>query len=434
MPCRSVFRRNSIRIVMGGVASCLLAGFFLAVVAASVRDFFSASKPSEVQLALALGVIALVAIQLFTVLLSVWRFRHPVEKYTDELPAVSLIRPCCGLDAFDEKTLESSFLQNYPHYEVIFCVARSDDAAVPVIRRLMAKYRAISSQLLIGDSSLTNNPKVNNLVKAVPKARYDILCMTDANLLLPRDYLRRLVCRFDKKAGMVSSPAVGCSAQNFWGRVEAAMLNSHQARWQYLPDLVGGGFAQGKTLCFRREVLTNGGGMKQLGSEMAEDVASTKLVRAQGLKVRLPQRPFFQPIGKKSFQQMWGRQLRWARIRRDGFPLIYSPEILLGILPPAALSVVLAALGAIPAWSLLLLAAGWYLPEVWMSRVMGWPASMKDAAAMVVRDALMPALWTAGWFGRHIVWRGNVIETNESLQAKGATTSAEKVPEGLRNA
>jgi len=50
-------------------------------------------------------------------------------------------------------------------------------------------------------------------------------------------------------------------------------------------------------MMWRREVLDRAGGIRALAAEIAEDAASTKIIRAQGLKVRLVDMPFEQPLG-----------------------------------------------------------------------------------------------------------------------------------------
>ena len=44
-----------------------------------------------------------------------------------DLPAVSLVRPLCGIDNFAEETLRSTFGLSYPRYEILFCVASAND-------------------------------------------------------------------------------------------------------------------------------------------------------------------------------------------------------------------------------------------------------------------------------------------------------------------
>jgi ceramide glucosyltransferase len=67
-------------------------------------------------------------------------------------PAVSIVRPVCGLDPFARETLGSTFALDYPDYEVIFCLADADDAAAPLLRELIAAHPDVPGRLLIGEN------------------------------------------------------------------------------------------------------------------------------------------------------------------------------------------------------------------------------------------------------------------------------------------
>ncbi|QTF08726.1 glycosyltransferase [Brenneria izadpanahii] len=358
----------------------------------------------------------LTVIQFGSLGLALWRLRRPLKKKEAgrEYPFIALTRPLCGQDSFEEETLRSSFQQDYPNYEILFCVASADDPVIPLVEKVIASYPERPARLLIGEDKISGNPKINNLNKAWHATRSDWVVMADSNLLLPADYLLSLMDTFDDQTGLVSSPAFGIRPENLWGAVEAAMFNTHQARWQFLSDFAGMGFAQGKTLFWRRAVLENGGGLSALGAELAEDVASTKLVRNAGLKVRLPPRPFPLPIGRRSLSAVWSRQLRWARIRRFGFLWLFIPEILLGSLPPLAAAVYLAAIDVFP-WAIPpALMAMWYAAEWGLAKAAGWPHHPRDVLAMAIRDILFPALWLWCWTGRSFVWRGNILDAKPS--------------------
>ncbi|MCA0995893.1 ceramide glucosyltransferase [Alloyangia pacifica] len=371
---------------------------------------------------LMLLVLVPLMIHLLSAVLAGARYVGPEQRPAQaDLPFVSLIRPVCGLDAFDEETLASSFVQDYPSYEVIFCAAREEDAAVPLVWRLIAAHPQVQAQLLIGDVAQTGNPKLNNLFKGVAAARSEHLVMTDSNLLLDRDYLTRLVATWREGTGLVSAPPAGSRPENFWGAVECAFLNSSQGRWQLAADSLGLGFAQGKTLFWRRDVLEAGGGLRALGRNLAEDVAATKLVRGQGLKVRLAQRLFSQPIGSRAARTVWDRQLRWSRVRRDGFPGLFIGEIAQGPLLALLGLIGLISLGAAPLWALPVLLILWYGAEWTLCKVAGWPAGARDVAAMLMRDLLLPAIWVATWAGRGISWRGTDM-------APGSTPSSAAGP------
>lgn len=322
------------------------------------------------------------------------------------LPFICLLRPVCGLDPFDAETLATGFGQDYPDYELVFCAASPRDPVIPLVQRLIAAHPETRARLLVGDDPVSGNPKLNNLVKGWHATAADWIVMTDSNVLLPKDYLRILLRSWAPGTGLVSSPPTGIRGVGLWGALECAFLDTHQARWQLAGDALGFGFAQGKTLFWHRPLLENAGGIAVLGRELAEDVASTRIVRAAGLRVRLTPRPFAQPIGRRSLAAVWGRQLRWSRVRRQGFPGLFLLEAGLGpVLPLAALLAAGAAPVVLPAYLGL-----WYAAEYGLARAMGWPRAARDLLAWGLRDLMLPVLWLATFAGRGFVWRGTAME------------------------
>ena len=167
-------------------------------------------------------------------------------------PPVSLLRTVRGLDPYDELTLRSGFELDYRNYELILCCDDAHDPVVPVIRRLIAEHPEVTARLLVGRDNVTSNPKLNNLIKGWRAARYDWVVMADSNVLMPPDYIDRLLSGWRPDTGLLCAPPIGCMPSGFWAEVECAFLNTYQARWQYAADSVGLGFAQGKTMLWRR--------------------------------------------------------------------------------------------------------------------------------------------------------------------------------------
>ena len=357
--------------------------------------------------------------------LSALRRPAPSNARTDR-PAITVLRPVCGMEHQLERTLTSTFLADYPNYEILFCVASPDDAALPLLHRLIAAHPHVTARVLIGDDKISGNPKLNNCAKGWRAAAYPYVLMADSNVLLPPDTLTRLVNQWAPDTGLVSSPPIGIEPTGFWARLECAFLNTFQARWQLAADRIGNGFAQGKMLFWQRDLLERAGGIAILGGEMAEDVAATKLVRATGLKVRLPARLFAQPIGPRAFSTVWTRQLRWSRVRRLGFPLLFLPELLAGIAFPLLALLALVATGlsplTIPAFLFI-----WFGAEYLTANVGDWPRTPVDIAAWVLRDALLPGLWVASWASSSFEWRGNAMTAagDPSLAAAAARDPAQ---------
>jgi ceramide glucosyltransferase len=229
--------------------------------------------------ALFCGIIVL--LHIVSIVITAWRCRPRAEPAAARaLPPVSIVRPVCGLDNFLEETLRTTFEIAYPQFELIFCVASPRDPAIAVVRKLIAAYPGVPARLLIGDDRVSHNPKLNNCVKGWRAARYGWIAIADSNVLMPPDYLQSLLAAWQPDTGLVCSPPAGCRPEGFWANLECAFLNTYEARAQYFADTLGIGFAQGKTMLWRRDDLEAAGGIAALGREIAEDAASTKIVRA----------------------------------------------------------------------------------------------------------------------------------------------------------
>jgi ceramide glucosyltransferase len=365
-----------------------------------------------------------------SVLIVAWRCgrRPPADREAQPLPPITLLRPVCGIEPFSAKTLASSFALDYPNYEIIFCVAQDDDPVLPMVRRLVEDHPQVSARLLVGEERFSVNPKLNNLAKGWRAARHPWITMIDSNVLLPPDALRRLVARWQDDVGAVCSMPAGSRPANFWAELECAFLNTHEARFQYLADAIGCGFAQGKTMLFRRDLVERGGGLRALAADPAEDAAATKLLRRRlGLRIRLVDRPFEQPLGRRGAAQVWLRQLRWARLRRNSFPLVFLPEILVGSAPPSlALALATAHWGfGVAASAVGGLIAFWFSAEGWLASRVGWHFSWRLPAAMLARDLLLPALAIAAWAGSDFVWHGTAMRAERDREfSEAANLSA----------
>jgi ceramide glucosyltransferase len=360
---------------------------------------------------------------LATVAIAARRCRRPKRTIRPlAVPAISLLRPVCGDENFLAETLGSSFRLDHPDYEILFCAARQDDPAVPVVRRLLAANPEAPARLLIGDDGIAANPKLGNLVKGWDAARHEWIIIADSNVMMPTDSMQRLFAAWRADSGAVCSMPIGARPENFWADLECAFLNTLQARFQYVSEALGWGFAQGKAMLLRRDIVDQAGGIRALAAETAEDAATTKLVRAAGLHVQLVDLPFEQPLGRRRAGEVWARQQRWARLRRVSFPLLFLPELLVGsALPCAALAVAASGYGlAAAAANIALLLAVWFGAEAALARAAGWHFTSRTLVALLLRDLLLPALWVAAWLGADYVWRGNHVVAharNDNWQA-----------------
>ncbi len=373
-------------------------------------------------LAAATFCISITALHITSIVIAVYRFRKTARDEPPpnrHLPPVTLVRPLCGIDNYAVETLRSTFNLDYPRYEILFCVASAKDPVVAVVESLMAEHAGSGARLLIGDDRISSNPKLNNVVKGWRAASHDWIVLADSNVLMPSDYIRRLVESWRDDTGLVASPPIGCRPRGFWAELEIAFLNTYEARWQYVADTLGFGFAQGKTMLWHRPELERAGGIEALAKEVAEDAASTKVVRGAGLKVRLVDDPFAQPLGHRTAAEVWNRQLRWARLRRSSFLPFFLPEALSGIvLPMLALAIAAHGVGLSPLLSVTMLALLWYGAEMVLGAVAGWHISVRYPLYCFVRDLVLPVLFVTALRGHEFVWRGNEMQV-ERLRTRG---------------
>jgi ceramide glucosyltransferase len=327
------------------------------------------------------------------------------------LPAVTIVRPVRGLEAFSRETLTSGLTLDYPRYRTLICVADADDPIVPLVKELIGRFGADHVGLITGDVPVSANPKLNNCVKGWEAATTEWVILADSNVLMPKNYIQRMLAAWRPDSGLVCSTPAGSRPQNFGAEVECAFLNTFQARWQYAGEALGFGFAQGKSMLWNKPFLDANGGIAALADEIAEDAAATKLVRRAGKHVHLVGQPFEQPLGARRLRDVAQRQFRWARLRRVTFLPFFAPEILAGPLVPALLAAFAAPVFGLPVWlGPLLVLLPWYAAEMALAAGVGWYSSWRMPAALLIRDIVFPGIWAYAFIAREVSWRGNAMK------------------------
>jgi ceramide glucosyltransferase len=361
------------------------------------------------------GLIAalMVAANLLCLGIALVRLRRPRRRSRLEAlaPAVTIVRPVRGIEAFSRETLSSGLVLDYPDYETIFCVADAHDPIVPLVEELIEIHGAQRARLIVGDVAISANPKLNNCVRGWEAARHDWVILADSNVLMPKDYIQQLMASWREDTGLVCSTPAGSRPACFGAEVECAFLNTFQARWQYAGEALGFGFAQGKSMLWNKPFLDANGGIAALGAEIAEDAAATKLVRRAGKHVHLVGQPFEQPLGPRSLRDVVQRQFRWARLRRVTFLPFFAPEILAGPLVPAVLAAFAApAYGLSPWLGALAVPALWYAGEIALAKAVGWFVNWRTPLAYLARDLVFPGIWAYAFVAREVSWRGNAMK------------------------
>jgi ceramide glucosyltransferase len=334
-------------------------------------------------------------------------FRVRPEQNPDFTPPVSILKPVRGLDAQAYQNFVSFCQQDYPDFELLFGVADPGDPVIPVVQRLQRDFPRCRIRLVIGQASGAN-PKASLLHHITAQARHGVLVISDSDMRVTPDYLRRVVAPLaDEHIGLITCPYRGEAPLTFTARLEALYMGI-----TFLPSVIvareflGMRFAMGSTVALRRSDLARIGGFAAIADYLADDYQLAVRIADLGLRVHLSDYVVASVLGATTFREQWDREVRWAQCTRVSRPWEY-PGLLLTFSTPLAL--VLAVVTRFSPLGWLSLAISLLLR--WL---LAWPITAYTAnqAArqwlvwLPVRDMLTPLVWCAGALGRRVVWRG----------------------------
>src|SRR5882724_6101880 len=131
--------------------------------------------------------------------------REPKKRLSSYTPPATILKPVCGVDFASYENFKSFCLQDYPEYEILFCVNDLDDAAAPLIRRLAEEFPQRNIRLLSNAPQLGSNRKVNNLALLAREAKYELLVQSDGEVRVGPNYLRETAAPFERSETGVES-------------------------------------------------------------------------------------------------------------------------------------------------------------------------------------------------------------------------------------
>jgi ceramide glucosyltransferase len=341
------------------------------------------------------------------------RASHP--KPATHFPPISLLTPLAGLDLGLEENLRSSFEQDYPDFEVVFAVRREDDAAVPVVRRLIAAHPNVPARLIIAGEPVCPNAKVHSLAAMTAAARYDLLVMNDSDIRVRPDMLRTVAAEFENpKLGLATCLYRAIPGGGWPSRLEALGMNTHFLGGVLVARMLEGvKFALGPSLVVRRRALEAVGGWDALNVYLAEDYVLGNRVADAGFDVILSSFRVEHRIGSATVAGCLSHRLRWNRSTRRSRPKGYIGSVFTNPLPIALLM-----FGLAP-WTWPALAAAFAFRYVSAWATAGWVLHDRDALryfwAIPLEDLIAFAIWVAGFVGDRIEWRGRTYR----LEADG---------------
>lgn len=289
--------------------------------------------------------------------------------------------------------------------EVLICVADADDGAVAPVRSLWR-----DAPILVG-SDTTFNPKMNNVRKGFESASREVVALCDAGIVLDLDQLCSAAAGLSDEVGLVLALKAGEGPLNFAAEIERAYINGHQARFLFAADRLGLAVASGGITLLTNTTLQRIGNWRGFNRWIADDYSVVRSVRELGMTTRLGATMPRLPLGRRRWETVWRRQVRWARtrLRLPVWPLVLW-EPVIGLAATAAAGAMALATAGVGAAAIITAVVGhtiaWVAVEKWFMAGRGLSFGAGAACAALVREALVPVLIVSAFASRSIYWRG----------------------------
>lgn len=330
------------------------------------------------------------------------------------LPRVAILKPLHGVDANLAGNIESYLELDYPKVEYYFGVSSYDDPAAQVPVAFKARYQFAPITLTVGEEPGCENRKVAKLIKMADRAeRAEIFVLSDADINVDRDHLRRIVGELeeDPKVGAVTCLYRARPDAMFASRLEAMFVNTDFAPMIMMSAAIEPiRYALGATIAVKRAALDEIGGFRALRDLLADDYFLGKMLADRGLAVRLSASIVTIAAGHKSFADFWNHQIRWARTYRTTRPISLAMIFLHGpfwavifLLASGFSPLAAAAFGAVIAARI---SMAWFVTE----KVLKLPEQARDAWLTPVKDLIMTAVWFGSLFSNKVMWGGRQLE------------------------
>jgi len=339
-----------------------------------------------------------------------------------EHPPLTAIAPVKDLHTGFAEAQRSLLSQNYNGLEILVATADAGSQAVCAVREI---HEPVTARIVVSDCAVANSPKLNTLWPAICQAENDIVLTKDSNIVLhPGDITAFVEC-LRPGVGLVSAISIARELLTFPAWIEASIINCYHARVLMLADAAGLGFGLGKIMLFRRSDLARAGGLDCLKWAVGEDMALARAMRLLGFRTMLADRLCDQTLGRRSFVDVWQRQLRWMTIWRVQLPAVFVVDLLGSALPTAFAGAVAAYLiGISPAAAFAVTLGGWCVVETILSAAKGWPVSFWSPFAFLARELLTPALWFRALVSNKIRWAGVNYRVRGSKRPKALEFSS----------
>jgi len=357
------------------------------------------------------GIAAVPFIYYLLAIYSSWRFFRQAEIAPDRAyaPPVSILKPFRGLDPDAYENLASFCRQDYPDYEMIFCVDPDDETVRPVVEKLQRDFPAREIRVLYGSGRIASNDKVAKLARMAAEARHEIVVISDSDVRVRPDYLRAMTAPLrEEGVGAVTCFYVHTDLKTFADRLQTVgMMSDFYAGILVAWQLEGIKFALGPSLATTRARLAGFGGYAAIENSPGDDLLVGRLIAEQGYEVKLLRYAVSTVSDYGSMSDLLQKRMRWIVVMRHMRPWGH-----LGLLLTQGLPWSLAAVAVHPTVDVAVVYLGTYFviraAMTWIIGVHGLRQRglWGQIILIPVWDAVAFSIWLVSFLRSSIRWRG----------------------------
>ena len=347
-------------------------------------------------------------------LLAVVRFHARSSRVAEHTfsswPAVTVLKPVCGLEKNQRANLRSTCIQDYPEFQVVFSVQTADDPAIPLLKEIQCQVGADRVTVAIENCRGGTNGKINNMMGGLLHARHDVLVISDSDVRLKPDYLKTIIAPLaDPDVGCVCTLYKAACADRWFEKMELLTLNADFMANVVFAHISGASkFCLGASAALRRSTLKEIGGLEALADYLVEDYEMGRRIWVSGKKIAIVPYLVDTMVDLKSPGQWWNHQVYWDQNTRAARPRAFFATALIRS-TPFALLYALARL--CDPTGLGVLAGALFLRLATAAAILGWGfgdrEGLRSIGLLPLRDVLSLASWFLAFAKRTTIWRGS---------------------------
>ena len=357
-----------------------------------------------------------------------WKQNAPTPSFA---PPVSILKPVRGLDPDAYENFASFCRQDYPEYEIVFCVGGHTDPVLPVIEKVVRDFPGCKIRVLFGSGRVATNDKVAKLARLTNEAQYEYLVINDSDVRAEPGYLRTIVAPLaDPKVGAVTCFYAPTDEKTLVQHLQSVgMLSDFYAGILVAWQLDGVKFALGPTIATTHARLAGFGGYQAIENRPADDLLVGRLIAEQGYEVKLLPYSVLTVADYDSMRDLFNKRLRWIVVMRNMRPwghlgLIFTLGLPWALAAVAVRPTLAVAVGYLGTYLALRCAMTWLIGSWGLKHRVSW----QKYALIPLWDAMASLIWLVSFTRTTIMWRGHKYFIREGQLVPAVPIPAAELP------